>query len=193
MQKENSQDLGMLTLPEESRFIDLVSSIGAFGLDTTFKGDAAPSKGAIKVYRNGGIGFIPRRDITKCTEAIDQWKVFIPRAGSGSDSFPHPILGKPFAGEPGSISSWTYMHIGPFRDEREVANAITYIRTRFFRFLVLLHKPSQDATRGVYTFVPKQDFSVSWNDQMLYAKYGITDNEIKFIESLIRPMELGDE
>ena len=85
------------------------------------------------------------------------------------------------------------MHIGPFRDEREVANAITYIRTRFFRFLVLLHKPSQDATRGVYTFVPKQDFSVSWNDQMLYAKYGITDNEIKFIESLIRPMELGDE
>ena len=61
--------------------------------------------------------------------------------------------------------------------------------------LVLLHKPSQDTTRRVYTFVPKQDWSQTWTDEMLYAKYGITEDEISFIEKIVRPMDLtgGDD
>ena len=85
------------------------------------------------------------------------------------------------------------MYIGPFLSHAETENVISYINTRLFRFLVLLHKPSQDATRGVYTFVPIQDFSQSWTDKKLYAKYGITKNEIAFINSMIRPMDDGDE
>jgi len=57
----------------------------------------------------------------------------------------------------------------------------------------MLHKPSQDATKKVYTFVPMQDFSKSWTDQVLYAKYGLTNKEIEFIEWMIRPMELNDD
>jgi site-specific DNA-methyltransferase (adenine-specific) len=55
----------------------------------------------------------------------------------------------------------------------------------------MLHKPAQHATRKVYTFVPKQDFSKPWTDQKLYAKYGLSDKEIKFVEWMIRPMDLS--
>ena len=65
--------------------------------------------------------------------------------------------------------------------------------TRFFRFLVLLKKNTQNAAKGVYQFVPIQDFSESWTDEKLYKKYGLTAEEIAFIESMIRPMELKDE
>jgi len=180
-------------LSPDEQFMALVGSIGAFGLDTTFKGRDKARKGDVKVYRNSGIGFIGRNEILKETKAIGWWKIYIPRAGSGSDSFPHSILGKPFVGEPESVSSWTYMHIGPFKNEKEAMNAKTYIATRLFRFLVLLHKPTQDATRAVYTFVPLQDFSKSWTDEKLYKKYKLTIEEITFVESLIRPMVLSDE
>ena len=70
---------------------------------------------------------------------------------------------------------------------------MSYIATRFFRFLVLLKKNSQNAAKGVYQLVPQQDFSKSWTDEELYEKYGLTDDEIAFIESMIRPMELGGD
>jgi site-specific DNA-methyltransferase (adenine-specific) len=154
-----------------------------------FKGTPTKQASSLKVYRNGGIGYIDREKVTKETHVIDKWKVFIPRAGSGSDSFPHSILGKPFVGEPKSISSWTYMYIGPFDSKEEAENVISYIRTKLFRFLVLLHKPSQDATKAVYTFVPRQDFTKAWSDHELYKKYGISGVEQSFIDSMIRPME----
>jgi site-specific DNA-methyltransferase (adenine-specific) len=81
--------------------------------------------------------------------------------------------------------------IGPFNSEKESENVLSYISTRFFRFLVLQIKNTQHATSKVYSFVPVQDFSEPWTDEKLYAKYGITEDEIAFIESMIRPMELG--
>jgi site-specific DNA-methyltransferase (adenine-specific) len=66
---------------------------------------------------------------------------------------------------------------------------MSYIKTKFFRFLVLLKKNTQDATSKVYSLVPLQDFSHPWTDEMLYKKYGLDKDEIAFIESMIRPME----
>jgi site-specific DNA-methyltransferase (adenine-specific) len=79
--------------------------------------------------------------------------------------------------------------IGPFDDKQTAENVMSYIRTRFFRFMVLLKKNTQHATRNVYSFVPMQDFSKPWTDEELYAKYGLNEEEIAFIESMIRPME----
>ncbi|UZD15406.1 hypothetical protein OLL86_07725 [Gallibacterium anatis] len=72
---------------------------------------------------------------------------------------------------------------------QEAKNVKSYIETRFFRFMVMLKKNTQDATAKVYQLVPMQDFSQSWNDEKLYAKYGLTADEIAFIESMVRPME----
>jgi site-specific DNA-methyltransferase (adenine-specific) len=180
-----------LALPSNKQFMTLVSSRKPFGFDTIFKGKAAASKSSVLIYQNGGVGYVARSDIQKNEDVIEKWKVFIPPLGSGSDAFPHPILGKPFIGTPGSISSETYLFIGPFKNELEAKNAMTYISCQLFRLLVLLHKPSQHATQMVYTFVPMQDFSRPWTDEKLRKKYGITDEEWAFVEKLIRPMDLS--
>ncbi len=181
------------TLPEQIQFRSLVSARKPFGFDTTFSGTSDCDEGDLTVYRKGGIGYVKRGAVSTGRHLIDEWKVFIPRAGSGSDSFPHPILGRSFVGAPGTISSETYLCIGPLRSECEASNLRTYVATRLLRFLVLLHKASQDTTRAVYSFVPLQDFSHPWTDEQLYAKYGITDDEVAFIESMIRPMELDND
>lgn len=184
-----------LELPESKMFMQLVSSIGAFGLESTFRGKDQKSKNDLKVYRNGGVGYVARSEITKESDVFDRWKVFIGRAAPGTgnkDTYPHKIISTPFLGEPGSISSWTYMFIGPFDSKSEAESVLSYLTCRLTRFLILLHKPSQDTTRRVYTFVPKQKWTKKWTDGELYKKYGISDNEIAFIEKIVRPMELGE-
>jgi site-specific DNA-methyltransferase (adenine-specific) len=70
---------------------------------------------------------------------------------------------------------------------------MSYIKTRFFRFLVLLNKQTQHATSKVYSLVPEQDFKVSWTDEKLYQKYGLSKEEIAFVESMVRPMESAND
>lgn len=185
-----------LDLPAAKKFMKLVSSIGAFGLDSTFKGKEKKSGNDLKVYRNGGIGYVARSEITKEQAVFDKWKVFIGRAAPGTgnkDTYPHKIISTPFLGEPGSISSWTYMYIGPFDSKVEAESVLSYLSCRLTRLLILLHKPSQDTTRKVYTFVPTQDWTRKWTDDDLYAKYGISASEIEFIEKVVRPMDLTGE
>ena len=185
-----------LELSEAKKFMNLVSAIGAFGLDSTFRGKETSSGDDLKVYRNGGIGYVARSEVTKERGVFDKWKVFIGRAAPGTgnkDTYPHRIVSTPFLGEPGSISSWTYMFIGPFQTKFEAESVLSYLSCRLTRLLILLHKPSADTTRRVYTFVPTQDWSKLWTDEALYEKYGISEEEIAFIETLVRPMSAGNE
>jgi site-specific DNA-methyltransferase (adenine-specific) len=182
-----------LELPEGKKFMKLVSSIGAFGLDSSFRGKEKNSENDLKVYRKGGVGYIERSEIKKERAVFDKWKVFIGRAAPGTgnkDTYPHKIISTPFIGEPGSISSWTYMYIGPFDSKTEAESVLSYLSCRLTRLLILLHKPSQDTTRKVYTFVPTQVWTKRWTDEDLYDKYGITASEITFIEKIVRPMDL---
>lgn len=178
---------------QELSIEDLVSTRKPFGLDTLFHGSRSKQTDDLIIYDNDGVGFTPVSVVKKNLDWVEKWKVFIPEAGSGSDSFPHPILGKPFVGPPHTISSETYLVIGPFANEQICKNVVSYIRTRFFRFMVMLKKPSQHATSKVYTFVPIQDFSKPWTDEELYKNYELTDGEVTFIESMIRPMDGGDD
>ena len=82
--------------------------------------------------------------------------------------------------------------IGPCESKSEAQNIISYISTKSFRFLVLLKKNTQNAARNTYDFVPFQSFAKPWTDAELYTKYDLTDEEIDFIESMIKPMELED-
>ena len=67
---------------------------------------------------------------------------------------------------------------------------MSYIQTKFFRFMVMLLKNTQHALKKVYQLVPVQDFTRPWNDAELYEKYGLTPEEIEFIEKMIKPMDL---
>jgi Eco57I restriction-modification methylase len=183
-----------LLLPKGKRFTRLVSSRKPFGLETTFKGNAAKRSGDLLVYQNGGTGYVPRNSISTGTQFIDGWKLFTGRAGPGTgnkDTYPHRIISTPFLGEPGTISSETYICIGPFDSRRQAESALSYLFCRLTRFLVLLHKPAQGTTREVYSFVPTQKWTKQWTDEDLYAKYGISASEITFIEKVVRPMDLS--
>jgi site-specific DNA-methyltransferase (adenine-specific) len=193
IENANSTPKYSFDLPEDKSFQRFVSARKPFGLPTTFRGKTKEVKNDLTVYQNGGIGYIARSKVTSGKQMIDNWKVFIPRAGSGSDSFPHPILGKPFIGKPGTICSETYVSIGPYNSMKEAKNVCSYLRCRLVRFIILLHKTSQSTTRSVYKFVPMQNFSEMWTDEKLYKKYGITMDEISFIESMIRPMDLDGD
>lgn len=177
---------------------DIVSVRMPFGLPNTYKGNpkkTSPSDVIIYVSGNdreirGTAAYIPLDEIPKGRDLIDKYKVFIGKAGSGSDSFPHSILTKPFFGEKGSICNESYLVVGPFKTKNECNNMMSYISSKFFRFLVLLKKTTQNAPKSVYSLVPQQDLSHPWNDDVLYKKYGITPEESSFIDTLIRPMDL---
>ena len=189
-------DQGGLELPLAKRFDELVSSRKPFALETTFKGREKKSQGDLLIYQNGGVGYVGRNQINAGLDYIDKWKVYVGRAAPGTgnrDTYPHRILSTPFVGEPGSVCSETYLCIGPFDTKVEADNALSYLTCRLTRLLILLHKPSQDTTRKVYTFVPKQDWTRPWTDADLYAKYGITPDEIDFIEKVVRPMDLATD
>jgi site-specific DNA-methyltransferase (adenine-specific) len=183
---------GSLTLPENKRFDRLVSSRKPFALETKFKGRPTKRTGDVVVYQNGGVGYTPRMSITTGKDLIDKWKVYVGRAAPGTgnrDTYPHRIISTPFIGEPHSVSSETYLCIGPLESKSEAESVLSYLRCRLTRLLILLHKPSQDTTRKVYTFVPMQDWGKPWTDADLYAKYGLTAEEIGFIEKIVRPMD----
>ena len=76
-----------------------------------------------------------------------------------------------------------------YTQETSATNLSNYLRTRFTRFLLSMAKISQHGTSKIYRFVPTQDFSRAWTDAELYDKYGLTEEEIAFIESMIKPME----
>jgi site-specific DNA-methyltransferase (adenine-specific) len=181
-----------ISLPENKRFDQLVSSRKPFGLETKFKGKATKNAGDVLVYQNGGKGYTPKKSVATGTHFIDKWKVYTGRAAPGTgnrDTYPHRIISTPFIGEPGSISSETYLCIGPLDSKSEAESVLSYLRCRLTRLLILLHKPSQDTTRKVYTFVPTQDWTKPWTDDDLYAKYSLTKQEIAFIEKIVRPMD----
>jgi site-specific DNA-methyltransferase (adenine-specific) len=160
-----------------------------FGLFTMFKGEESPTQpGMIKIYQNGGVGYASPDIITHKQEWINKYKVLIPRAGSGSDSFPHRILGTPFWVEPGSACTETYMVAGTFDNQKEAENLVSYMKTRFFRFMVLLKKTTQDASLKVYQLTPRQTYLEPWTDDKLQKRYNLTDEEMNFISQCVKPM-----
>ncbi len=183
-------------------FSDYVSSQAFFGQDNTLNSNwtgysrIKDTEHNIKCYVNRrldptGYGWVTKEQIQKEHNTIPLHKVYIPEAG-GSGSDPN-VLSKPFYGEPNSVCSKTYLIIGfspidhNFTKE-ECDNIISYIHTRFFRFMVSIRKTTQHATKEVYKYVPLQDWSKPWTDEELYRKYNLSKEEIDFIESRIKPM-----
>ena len=192
VENKSKSNKNQLALDPSSKFSRIVSARKPFGIPTDFRGKPKASKGDLEIFQIGGTAYVSPSELNSGANLVKKWKVFMAYAGSG-DQYPNPVIGKPLLGAPGTVCTETYLAIGPFENASLAKNVTSYITTRFLRFLVLLRKSSQHVTRGVYDFVPLQDFSEEWTDKKLYKKYGITKDEIAFIESMIRPMELDSE
>lgn len=171
-------------------FSSIVSMRNPFDIASNFSGyERIKKEGYIKLYAmKKQVGYIrPNLYGIKNKDLIGKWKLYIGKAvGSGdiSTDWINPIVG-----EPNSLCTETYLVAGPFNSEQEANNALSYTQTKFFHFMFGLKKITQNTTSKSYQFVPLQDFSKPWTDEELYAKYNLTQEEIDFIESMIKPME----
>ena len=142
----------------------------------------------VKVYVHGGLCWIDPKNIPRNRERVNDFKILLPNAGNPGST----IIGNPIICEPGACSSNTYAVVllpEKYNNLSYHQNCLAYIKTKFFRFLVSIKTFTQQMAPAAYSFVPIQDFSVTWTDEDLYAKYGLTSEEISFIESMIMPME----
>lgn len=172
---------------QEPSFSEIVHPAMTFGLRTFYKEfDAAePRDGMVKLYANHSQGYIKKERINRGAEYIGKWKVFVPEAvGSGKTA---TDVMKPILGEPEAASTETYVMNGPYASRQEAENVISYINTKFFHFMIGLKKITQHTTHKVYFFVPMQDFKRPWKDEDLYSKYGLTEDEKEYIESVVWP------
>jgi eco57I restriction endonuclease len=172
----------------EKSFSEFVSVQTPFGLLSSFKSyKKDPFKGAVKIFGNQFVGYISEEQISKNKQWVSEHKILIPKVfGTGEISTDNI---KPIYAAPNSCCTQTYLVIGPFANEKRCRSVIRYIRTKFFHFMLNIKKNTQDAMRGVYQFVPQQDFDEEWTDEKLYRKYGLTAEEIAYIEKMVRPME----
>jgi site-specific DNA-methyltransferase (adenine-specific) len=187
----------------EPSFSELVSPRDPFGptLSSNFKDYHANKRtGDLRLYINQadkrGEAWVSPSTVSKNHHLIDTWKVLIPKAGpgnSGGHVIPDMVLSRPLIAERGSVCTLSYLAIGPFKSKAACESVAAYLQTRFVRFLVSLRKPSQDAPRGVYTWVPQQKWDRKWTDADLYAAYDITPDEQTYIAEMIRPMSEADE
>lgn len=180
---------------QEKTMNNLVSSRKPFGIPT----NGRPMKnGEIKLRWQNGEGPYKRSEITTGVEMIDLWKVITSyvgydHAGNPGKDGKRRVFSKIDILPPGSICTETYLVIGSFNSKNEAKNLVRYMKTRFFRFLVSQFMYSHHITKDSYQFVPILDFKEPWSDGKLYAKYGLNDEEIAFIERMIRPMDLSKE
>jgi len=186
--------LKKVRLKNEMTFDKIVYSSKPFGFRSYEKGDDRPFSGAISLFGSKGISYVSRKDVTINQSLIDKWKVIVSKtsaehAGQSDKDGRRKILSRVELLDCKTICSESYLLVDVFETELECKNLISYLKTDFCRFLLSLAVLTQNMAKQSFQFVPIQDFSHPWTDEMLYKKYGLTKDEIAFIESMIRPME----
>ena len=182
----------------EASMADLVSGDTPFGLATNFAGyKDASFQGSVALYLTERgkriVVHTDRTSIRKNMHLIDSWKVLLPEAYGERGTIPALVLGPSIVAPPASVCTQTYLVAGPLTSRKAAASVHSYTKTRFFRFLVSVRKITQHALRSTYSWVPQQTWDRTWTDKVLYEKYRLTQDDIIFIESQIRPMEDPDE
>ena len=169
----------------------VVSSRKPFGLESNFNDfkNKKDNEHNIRLYRFGEDGYVNINQIPKGHSMINKIKVICSKASPGGDEYPHKIISEPIIAGKESAATETYLIINTFDNIDEAENFVTYMKTKFFRFLMGMIKNTQNISKKVYSFVPLQDFSKPWTDEELYKKYNLNQEEIDFIESMIKPMD----
>lgn len=166
-----------------------------FGFATNFRGRDEKQNGDIEILTSKGFQYISRADVKKNTDIIDSYKILIGRlVPSNGELDVNPKDGYKVITDtrligPGQINTETYLDIGVFPIKEQALNFEKFLKTKFARFLLRQAISSLNVTRECFRFVPNEDFMQEWTDEKLYKKYGLNDDEISLIETIMRPME----
>ncbi len=178
----------------EKPMSDMVYSSKPFGFRSFESGTNTPFKDAISLFGSKGVSYVKYEDVRTNSSFVAKWKVIMSKtsaehAGQADKDGKKRIVSRIEILPPNSICSESYLLLGVFDSESEAISLKNYVKTKFFRFLLSTILLTQNIAKDKFVFIPQQDFNCEWTDEKLYAKYGLTDDEINFIESMIRPME----
>lgn len=145
----------------------------------------------IRIYR-----YIPKRFLDNHANLL-KWKVILPKSnGSGAIG---EVLSTPLIGEPLIGYTQSFISIGSFDNKEEAQATLKYVKSKFMRTMLGILKVTQDNNTDVWEYVPLQDFTpqsdIDWSqsianiDKQLYRKYKLDEDEIEFIEKMIKPMD----
>lgn len=180
----------------EKSISEIISPRRPFGIDAnivkdndTFNNETTNNK-ILCLGKGQNFGYINKKLIKTHEEWVQKWKLYVPRANNIGTELNDDNLNS-VIGKPGTVCTESYIIIGINIElnEQQCKSISKYLKTKFARFMHSLAKASQDATAKTYRFIPMQDFSEEWTDEKLYKKYNLSEVEIAYIESMIRPME----
>lgn len=156
------------------------------------------------MHTSKGLGYIPRKEVTASFDYIDKYNVITGKALSGhlgetDQNGQVKVLATTKIISPNEVCTESYIAIGKLETQLEASHLYNYLCTKTSRFLLLQALPTLDIRKESFRFVPLQNFAASedidWSksisdiDRQLYIKYGLTEKETEFIESMIKPME----
>ena len=181
---------------QSSQYLNsLVLSINPFGFRTYYRGRSFKKAGDIKILTSEGWSYVGRDEIVKGVENVDKYKIivgrFVPSNGelNVKPGEGYRVLTTPRILNTDEINTETYIDTAVFDTFDEATNYKNYLCTKFARYLLRQAITSVNVTRDCFVFVPIQDFSRPWTDEKLYAKYGLSQEEIDLIEAMIKPIE----
>ena len=180
---------------KESALSQIVSSLCPYGLPTNYRGKNTVFENALTLHSSEGESYISRKEVQKGVECIDTYKIVMGKVSAehagepGKDGMYRVLTASTRVIGPKEVCTHSYFIIGNYEQKEYADNLLSYLYTKFVRFLLLVTMSSINLSKSVFWVVPLQDFSHPWTDEMLYQKYGLTDEEVAFIESMIRPME----
>lgn len=184
-----------------TRFLsDVAFSRNPFGFESKSRGQATKdAQHYIKLVHSQGVGYVRLADVAKNADHVDRWKISIGKlVPSNGEVGVDPAKGynamtQPRILSPNTVITDSYLVLATFSTETEAQNFAKFMTQKFPRFLMHETYSSMNIAKGNFRFVPFLDFTKEWDDQALYAKFGLSDDEIQFVEGMIRPMELDGE
>lgn len=184
----------------EDNFASIVNTRNPFGLSSNVRGEKS---GELRLISSAGTSWLPKSAVPSSNQLLAKYKILMSKvtaehAGEPDKNGQFKIVSRTEIIGPNDICTDSYLIIGASKNKSIVENEYKYLQTRFTRFLLMLSVSSINLSPEKFQFIPLQDFTeisdIKWNksvaeiDKQLYAKYKLTDNEISFIESMIKPM-----
>ena len=184
----------------EDNFASIVNTRNPFGLSSNVRGEKS---GELRLISSAGTSWLPKSAVPSSNQLLAKYKILMSKvtaehAGEPDKNGQFKIVSRTEIIGPNDVCTDSYLIIGASKNKSIVENEYKYLQTRFTRFLLMLSVSSINLSPEKFQFIPLQDFTeisdIKWNksvaeiDKQLYAKYKLTDNEISFIESMIKPM-----
>lgn len=178
----------------EGTMDSVVFSRNPFGFASNSDFYSRQAYDTIRIFTSKGWAFVRKDDIRSNENEVGKWKVIMSKAGAehagqSDANGMKKVISRIIVISPNEICSESYLLLSCFDNKVEADNQVTYMKTRFVRFLLSAILLTQNIAKDKFRLIPLQDFTQTWTDADLYAKYGLTPDEITYIERTVKPME----